>query len=238
MRDLLEIAGRRDVPVRSESAHLIESTVAQQVAPGSTSGAADELESRRERRRQLPAVLSGAAAAVVALLVAGALTGLFGSGPADDTDGRTDLALVTAVDTVVVLPDGSTVAGARGVALPDGTIIRTGPHGRATVAGVRLGPDSEAVVRDGRVRVLEAEPGTVPADGGTTGSETPAVPDQDGSSGGTTSGGPSTGGTSSGDDGGGPSSSPPSAPNTPPPVIVPPLPLPTLPSLDDVLPLG
>jgi len=242
MRDLLEIAGRRDVPARSETAQLIAPTVARAAAPsGSTSGDADELESRRARRRRLPAVLSGAAAAVVVLLVAGVLTGLFGSSPGDG-DGRTDLALVTAVDTVVVLPDGSTIAGARGVTLPDGTIIRTGPRGRATVAGVRLGPDTEAVVRDGRVRVLDAAPGDVPEDGGAPGGETPAVPGDDtgqdgGSSGGTTSGGGSTGGTSSGDDGSAPGSSPP-APTAPPPVIVPPLPLPSLPSLDDVLPLG
>jgi hypothetical protein len=222
MRELLELAGSREVPPRAETTRLFTPTV--MPVPLRGEGATDELAERRASRR-LPAVLTGAAAAilVVVLVAAVALSSSDGDGVGD----RSELALITAVDTVVMLPDGSTIAGARGVELPDGTVIRTGPQGRATVAGVRLGPDTEAVVRAGRVQVLDAAEPTsdLPADAG-SGTATPESGAPAGDPGG---GSPSGGGADV------PSTSPP--PVELPPVVVPPLPLPSLPTLDDVLPL-
>ena len=103
--------------------------------------------SRREQRRA-PAVLTGAAAATVALALAGALTGIYG-GPAAEAD----LALENAANTVVMLPDGSTIDGARGVTLPDGAIVLTGAHGSAAAGDVELGPGLEAVVDAGHLRL-------------------------------------------------------------------------------------
>jgi hypothetical protein len=106
-----------------------------------------ERRSRRERRRT-PAVLTGAAAATVVLVVAGALTGIYG-GPAAEAD----LALEDAANTIVMLPDGSTIDGVRGVTLPDGAIVLTGAHGRAAAGDVELGPGLEAVVDAGHLRL-------------------------------------------------------------------------------------
>ena len=224
MRDLLEIAGHRDVPSRVEgSRFVVPETLAVTAAPEATT---DELAERRERRRRTPLILAGAAATVALVVLVGALVSSQGDG---GNGGRgSELALVTAVDTVVVLPDGSTVTGARGVVLPDGTVIRTGPQGRATVAGVHLGPDTEAVVRDGRVRVRESDGGA--------GETRTSSPTESGDGGGTT--GSSDAGTS-----GGGTSTPSTAPPPPPPVVVPPLPLPSLPlpslpNLGETLPIG
>ncbi len=158
----------------------------------------DELSVRRERKVRRPALLTAAAAAVVVLVIVGALTGLYGGGGGGGSAGS-ELALVTAVDTVVVLPDGTRVEGARGVELPDGTIIRTGPHGRATIAGVHLGPDTEAVIRNGRVRVLGDASSERPAGGGTGTEVVPPPPaPTDGGTGGSTGGsGGTTGGSGS-----------------------------------------
>jgi hypothetical protein len=106
-----------------------------------------EPRSRRERRRA-PAVLTGAAAATVVLVLAGALTGVYG-GPAADAD----LALEDAANTIVMLPDGNTIDGVRGVTLPNGAIVLTGAHGRAAAGDVELGPGLEAVVDAGRLRL-------------------------------------------------------------------------------------
>ncbi len=106
-----------------------------------------ETRSRRERRRA-PALLTGAAAATVVLVLAGALTGVYG-GPAADAD----LALEDAANTIVMLPDGNTIDGVRGVNLPNGAIVLTGAHGRAAAGDVELGPGLEAVVDAGRLRL-------------------------------------------------------------------------------------
>jgi cell division septation protein DedD len=53
----------------------------------------------------------------------------------------------------VQLPDGSMVAGVRGVSLPDGAVVRTGPHGRCSAGDVDFGPGIEALVDSGRLRL-------------------------------------------------------------------------------------
>jgi hypothetical protein len=95
-------------------------------------------------RTRRPAVLTGAAAAAMTLVIAGTLTVVV----AGRGDGG-DLVLGVAVDTSVLLPDGRTLDGSRGLALPDGTLVRTGPSGRAVVGDVELGPSLEAIVDAG-----------------------------------------------------------------------------------------
>jgi hypothetical protein len=100
---------------------------------------------RRDRPARRPAVLTGAAAAAATTLVlVGALTGVV-NGSGDDAA----LVLGVAVDTSVVLPDGTTIDGARGLSLPDGAVVRTGPAGRAIAGNVELGPGLEAIVDAG-----------------------------------------------------------------------------------------
>jgi hypothetical protein len=251
LRSLLALAGSRPVP-EPDPDFLAETEARILGLDRKERGAAavpldddplDELSVRRGRRLRRPALLTGAAAAVVVLVIVGALTGLYGGGGGDGSAGG-GLALVTAIDTVVVLPDGTIVDGARGLELPDGTIIRTGPRGRATIAGVLLGPDTKAVVRNGRVRVVgggetsespagrgtgtDVVPPPAPTDGGTGGST--------GGSGGSTSGSGSTSGGGSGSET--PTSAPPPPPTLLPPIIVPELPLSTLPPLNELLPLS
>jgi hypothetical protein len=126
-------------------------------------------EPRRDRRTRRPALLTGAAAAVLTVIAVAALTGVVG-GPAADAE----LELGAAVDTVVVLPDGRTVDGTPGLALPDGAIVRTGPDGRAVVGAVRLGPGDEGLVDGGHLvptaagQAAPAEPVTPGAGGEST----------------------------------------------------------------------
>ncbi len=98
--------------------------------------------------------------------------GVYGRGAEDRA-----LALAVAVDTTVQLPDGSLVTGARGLDLPDGTVVRTGPNGRCSAGDVDLGPGIEALVDSGRLRLRSAPPDAAAADpvpGGVT--ENPAFP--------------------------------------------------------------
>src|SRR5690606_31566594 len=127
---LLEAAGSRPVPPADPA--FLDRTEARILGTD-----VDELAPRRARRTRRPAVIASVAAAVAAFVVVGALAGLFDSG-ADD---GTEIAVSSAVDTVVVLPNGDRVEAARGVELPDGTVIRTGPNGFARIDGVTLGPD-------------------------------------------------------------------------------------------------
>lgn len=120
---------------------------------------------RRPRARALP-VLTGAAAVLAGVVLVGALDGWFGSPDADVA-----LALAGAVDTTVVLPDGRSVEGHTGLVLPDGSVVRTGPNGRAAAGTVELGPGLEAQVDAGRLRLRTAVAGapsavdvSVPAD--------------------------------------------------------------------------
>jgi hypothetical protein len=173
LRAMLRTAGARPVPALSPAFVAFAEPHAA-AAPSSTVA----LESRRRSRR--PAVLMGAAAAALTLVLVGLLTGLMGGQAAE-----AQLQLASVVDTVVVLPDGRTVDGTRGMTLPNGAIVRVGPHGRASAGGVDLGPGDEAVVEHGRlVQTATTEAAaTVPAtpspgaEGveGTEGAVTPAV---------------------------------------------------------------
>jgi hypothetical protein len=107
---------------------------------------------RRRRIRPLP-VLTSAAAVVAGLVLVGALDGWFGQ-----TDADVALALAGAVDTTVVLPDGSSIEGHSGLTLPDGSVVRTGPNGRAAAGSVEIGPGLEALVEAGRLRLRTAAP--------------------------------------------------------------------------------
>jgi hypothetical protein len=152
LRAMLRAAGARPVPA------LTPEFVAFAEPHGAVPRPAVELEPRRRSRR--PALVMGAAAATLSLVLVGALTEIVG-GPAAEAQ----IQLVTAIDTVVVLPGGSTVDGTRGLALPNGAVVRTGPLGRASAGGVDLGPGDEAVVENGRLvqtATTEAAP-TVPA---------------------------------------------------------------------------
>lgn len=113
---------------------------------------------RRRRVRPMP-VLTGAAAVLAGLVLVGALDGWFGQPP----DGDVALALAGAVDTTVVLPDGRSVEGHTGLVLPDGSVVRTGPNGRAAAGSVELGPGLEAQVDAGRLRLRTAPGGTTGA---------------------------------------------------------------------------
>ena len=110
--------------------------------------------SRRRRLRPLP-VLTGAAAVVAGVVLVGALDGWFGR-----ADEEVALALAGAVDTTVVMPDGSSIEGRTGLTLPDGSVVRTGPNGHAAAGTVELGPGLEAEVDAGRLRLRTAGPPT------------------------------------------------------------------------------
>jgi hypothetical protein len=111
------------------------------------------------RRARRPGVVSGAVAATAAAVLVGALTGVYGRGIDDRT-----LALAVAVDTVVQLPDGTTVTGAQGLSLPDGAVVRTGPNGHCAAGDVELGPGLEALVDAGHLRLRTVAPADAATD--------------------------------------------------------------------------
>ncbi len=155
MRDLLLEAATRPVPEpRSTFLGALDAHLAAQAPPGRLVALP-----RRVRRSRVPAVLTGVAAAAAAAVLVGALTGVYGRGAEDRA-----LALAVAVDTTVQLPDGSLVTGARGLDLPDGTVVRTGPNGRCSAGDVDLGPGIEALVDSGRLRLRSAPPDAAAAD--------------------------------------------------------------------------
>jgi len=110
-------------------------------------------------RSWFPAVTIGAGV-VASVVVVGALVGTVGRGGSDV------LSLAAAVDTTVMMPGGHTVAGRTGLALPNGSVVWTGPNGSATAGTVDLGPGLEAVVDAGRLR-LAPTTGITPAAGQT-----------------------------------------------------------------------
>jgi hypothetical protein len=110
----------------------------------------------RRQRRRLPAV-TVAAASVAGVVLAGALLGAFGHG------GTGALQLAAAVDTTVVMPGGQTVPGRTGLGLPDGSVVWTGPNGRAAAGPVVLGPGIEGVVDAGQLRLQPLPAGSVPS---------------------------------------------------------------------------
>jgi hypothetical protein len=168
LRSMLRTAGARPVPrLRPEFVALAE-------PHGAMLPPAAALEPpQRLRPVRRPALVMGAAAAALTLVLVGALTGIVG-GPSAEAG----LQLASAVDTVVVLPDGSTVDGTRGLALPDGAVLRIGPNGRASAGDVDLGPGDEAVVEDGRLvptSAAEAAPTTPVAPSPDAGGAAPAA---------------------------------------------------------------
>jgi len=91
-----------------------------------------------------------AAVAATAVLVAGfAYVAATRSG-----EGTTQLS--SATDTSVVLPDGAIVAANEGFDLPNGTLVITGPEGSASVDGVTIPQNSQAVIEDGTARLVSS----------------------------------------------------------------------------------
>ena len=108
------------------------------------------------RRRGVLRAVTGAAASVAAVLLVTALLGGFGHG-------GPGLQLGAVLNTTVVLPNGHAVAARAGLPLPNGTVVRTGPHGRAAAGPVDLGPGLQAVVNAGRLQLTPTvTPATTP----------------------------------------------------------------------------
>jgi len=97
------------------------------------------------RRGRVARAVVGAAAAVAAVLLAGALLGAFHQ--------HQSVSLDKAVNTVVVLPSGQKVIGRVGLDLPNGSVVATGPNGHASAGSVTLGPGSQATVTHGQLQV-------------------------------------------------------------------------------------
>ena len=114
---------------------------------------------RQVRRTRVPVLVTAVTAAVAAAVLLGALTGVYGRGIEDRA-----LALAVAVDTTVQLPDGSLIEGARGVSLPDGAVVRTGPNGHCSAGDVDFGPGMEALVDAGRLRLRASAVGDAISD--------------------------------------------------------------------------
>jgi hypothetical protein len=96
-------------------------------------------------------VVAAAAAAVVLVVGGAALLGAFSSG------GRS-LQLGHAVNTTVVLPNGRRVPGRLGLNLPNGAIVLTGPHGKASAGSTDIGPGIQATVNNNRLHVTPTSP--------------------------------------------------------------------------------
>ncbi|MEX0663675.1 MAG: hypothetical protein WD598_02750 [Acidimicrobiia bacterium] len=144
---LLETAGARAAPQPSpEFVTGLEARLLADARPAAWATVVTPLRTRSTGRLR-PALASVAAAAAAVVLV-GSLAGWFGRDKAQPQP-----AIASAVDTTVVLPDGSEVAGRDGLDLPDGTIVRTGPDGHAAVGNVDLGPSQVAVVKAGRLEI-------------------------------------------------------------------------------------
>ncbi len=112
---------------------------------------AHELSTRRtvvslpSRRRSGLPFIGGLTVLGASVVLSGALAGWYGERDVEA------LELSSAFDTMVMMPDGTQVAGASGLALPDGAVVRTGPHGQAAAGSVELGPGIEALVDSGRL---------------------------------------------------------------------------------------
>ncbi len=157
LRALLEDVGTQAIPEpRSEFVTGLQTRLLGDVAALPAPTSLVERAQARSRARFVRPMLVSAAAAVAALVLAGSLAGWFGQ-----DEQQRQLALASAVDTIVVLPDGTTIDGHGGLALPDGAIVQTGPNGHAAVGNVDLGPGQQAVVEGGRLQVSTPEP-TVP----------------------------------------------------------------------------
>jgi hypothetical protein len=149
VRRALNAVGAKETP--PVAAGFVAALAVRLAAQGEARRRIAVLSTRHHRRRRVVPVVAGSAAALAAVVLVGALSGWFGRGAQDPV-----LALAGAVDTTVVLPDGSSVDGTRGLTLPDGAVVRTGPNGRAAAGDVEIGPGLEARVDAGRLRLSTA----------------------------------------------------------------------------------
>ncbi|MCJ7436673.1 MAG: hypothetical protein MUP97_02785 [Acidimicrobiia bacterium] len=144
VRALLREAAERPVlEARPGFVSGLEAHLGSQVPPGHLVALP-----RHVRRKRAPVLVTAATAAAAAAVLLGALTGVYGRGVEDRA-----LALAVAVDTTVQLPDGSLIEGTRGVSLPDGAVVRTGPNGHCSAGDIDFGPGMEALVDAGRLRL-------------------------------------------------------------------------------------
>jgi hypothetical protein len=115
---------------------------------------------------------SATMATIVTVLLAGALLGVIGRG------GPGVFRLAVAVDTTVIMPGGHAAPARTGQDLPNGSVVWTGPNGRASAGTVEIGPGLQAVVDAGRLRLspLAGGGGSSPLSGPVTvGAGLPAV---------------------------------------------------------------
>lgn len=151
----LQRAGSRPVPKPSAAfvagleARLLSSD---DLVPGPVVVVADAPPARSGARSRLVLAVSGVAAAVAAVVLAGALSGWFAGG------GSESPTLVSAHDTTVILPNGRSVEGKVGLELPNGALVETGPAGSATAGGVEIGPGAQATVNNGQVQTSPTLP--------------------------------------------------------------------------------
>jgi hypothetical protein len=147
LRTLLEDAGSRPAVPRPEFVTELETRLLAKASVSAPTSLVERSQARSRARFVRPAFVA-AAAAVAAVVLAGSLSGWFGRATT-----RHEVALARAVDTVVVLPDGTQIKARDGLALPDGVVVKTGPTRHAAVGPVDLGPGQTAVVVGGRIQI-------------------------------------------------------------------------------------
>jgi hypothetical protein len=110
------------------------------------------------QRGGFPTVSAGVAM-IATVVLGGALLGVIGRG------GAGALHLAEAVDTTVITPGGHAAPARTGQDLPNGSVVWTGPNGRASAGTVEIGPGLQAVVDAGRLDLtpLTGNPGNQPA---------------------------------------------------------------------------
>ena len=150
LRDELRRLGNAPVPlldsVRSER---LERRVLGAALPRELVLVDDESIDGRRPGRRIAAVISLAAACLLAVAVVGSL----------DRTREPDRILSTSGDVEVVLPDGSVVDGTTGMVVPDGAILRLGSDGEAEVDGITIsGAGDYLVTRDGLTLLTTTNP--------------------------------------------------------------------------------
>lgn len=148
MRDLLDAAGRREVPPPDAAfADALETRLA---AVAATLPATDALPARVTRRRRVGLGL-GAALAATALVIA-LLPGLLPAQP--QPAGRAQLG--EPHNVAVTLPDGSVLEDPGGLLLPLGAVVDVGPGGSARIGDLELRAGDSAVVTEGGLTITRA----------------------------------------------------------------------------------
>lgn len=104
----------------------------------------------RPRRSFVGLGVVGSAVAAIALVLAGGSTTPL------------QVRVVSATDTLMVLPDGTVDEVASGLIVPDGARLVTGDGGRMVAGDVELGPNREATVDRGTLRPSRLPVETVP----------------------------------------------------------------------------